>query len=514
MNKKIKKAIISLSDKSDIKLILSALEKYKINIISSGGTSKKIKKFGFKCTEVSEYTSTDEILDGRVKTLHPKLYAGILSKRENKNHKKELKKNNYEEIDLVIVNFYPFETTLKNTKNHNKLIENIDVGGPTLVRAAAKNYKYTTILTSPSQYKEFILDLKKNEGATSLEFRKKLSQEAFNLTAYYDSVISEYLNSKNNDYFPQKKTIHANLVEILRYGENPHQKSAIYHNKNELNISKLSGKKLSYNNYNDIYAALNISQTLPKNKGTVIVKHANPCGVSVNNSKIESYKEALACDPISAFGGIVSCNFKISKKIATELNKIFLEVIIGLGFDKESLKILKKKKNLRLIDASKLKQQNYSNINSNFGSLLIQSADNKIFNKDNFKVVSKIKPSKKIFDELLFAFNICRNVKSNAIVLTRNSSTIGIGSGQPSRLDSCKIAIDKMKKFQKINKKDIILGASDAFFPFVDGIETLVQNGVSAIIQPSGSIRDKEIIKFADKLGVILVFSKTRHFKH
>ena len=514
MNKKIKKAIISLSDKSEIKLILSALKKFKINIISSGGTSKKIKKLGFKCTEVSEYTSTDEILDGRVKTLHPKLYAGILSKRENKNHKKELKKNNYEEIDLVIVNFYPFETTLKNTKNHNKLIDNIDIGGPTLVRAAAKNYKYTTILTSPHQYKEFILDLKKNEGATSLEFRKKLSQEAFNLTAYYDSVISEYLNSKNNDYFPQKKTIHANLVEILRYGENPHQKSAIYHNKNELNISKLSGKKLSYNNYNDIYAALNISQTLPKNKGTVIVKHANPCGVSVNNSKIESYKEALACDPISAFGGIVSCNFKISKKIATELNKIFLEVIIGLGFDKESLKILKKKKNLRLIDASKLKQQNYSNINSNFGSLLIQSADNKIFSKDNFKVVSKIKPSKKIFDELLFAFNICRNVKSNAIVLTRNSSTIGIGSGQPSRLDSCKIAIDKMKKFQKINKKDIILGASDAFFPFVDGIETLVQNGVSAIIQPSGSIRDKEIIKFADKLGVILVFSKTRHFKH
>ena len=514
MNKKIKKAIISLSDKSEIKLILSALKKFKINIISSGGTSKKIKKLGFKCTEVSEYTSTDEILDGRVKTLHPKLYAGILSKRENKNHKKELKKNNYEEIDLVIVNFYPFETTLKNTKNHNKLIENIDVGGPTLVRAAAKNYKYTTILTSPHQYKEFILDLKKNEGATSLEFRKKLSQEAFNLTAYYDSVISEYLNSKNNDYFPQKKTIHANLVEILRYGENPHQKSAIYHNKNELNISKLSGKKLSYNNYNDIYAALNISQTLPKNKGTVIVKHANPCGVSVNNSNIKSYKEALACDPISAFGGIVSCNFKISKKIAIELNKIFLEVIIGLGFDKESLKILKKKKNLRLIDASKLKKQNHSNINSNFGSLLIQSADNKIFNKDNFKVVSKIKPSKKIFDELLFAFNICRNVKSNAIVLTRNSSTIGIGSGQPSRLDSCKIAIDKMKKFQKINKKDIILGASDAFFPFVDGIETLVQNGVSAIIQPSGSIRDKEIIKFADKLGVILVFSKTRHFKH
>ena len=514
MNYKIKKAIISLSDKSEIKLVLNSLKKYKVNIISSGGTSKEIKKLGYKCTDVSEYTNSDEILDGRVKTLHPKLYAGILNKRDNVNHKKELKKNNYDEIDLVIVNFYPFEETLKSTKNHNKLIENIDIGGPTLVRAAAKNYKYTTVLTSPHQYKEFILDLEKNKGSTSLELRKKLSQEAFNLTAYYDSVISEYLNNTNNDHFPQKKTIHGNLVEVLRYGENPHQQAAIYSKNNNLDISQLSGKKLSYNNYNDIYSALNISRTLPKNNGTVIVKHANPCGVSINNSKIESYKEALACDPISAFGGIVSCNFRVDKKTALELNKIFLEVIIGIGFDKDSLKILKKKKNLRLIDASKLGEQSFDNVTSHFDSLLFQSMDNKIFTKDNFKVVSKIKPTKKILDDLFFAFNVCRNVKSNAIVLTRNSSTVGIGSGQPSRLDSCKIAIEKMNRFQKISENDIIIGASDAFFPFVDGIETLVQNGVSAIIQPSGSIRDKEIIKFADKLGIILVFSKTRHFKH
>ena len=514
MSKKIKKAIISLSDKSEIKLILNTLKKFKVKILSSGGTSKIIKKFGFKYTEVSEYTNNNEILDGRVKTLHPKLYAGILSKRDNKKHKKELKKNNYEEIDLIIVNFYPFEKILKGTRDHNKLIENIDIGGPTLVRAAAKNYKYTTVITSPHQYKEFILDLDKNKGSTSLELRKKFSQEAFNLTAYYDSVISEYLSIRNNNYFPQRKTIHGNLVEVLRYGENPHQQSAIYSKNDNLDISQLNGKKLSYNNYNDIYAALNISQTLPKNTGTVIVKHTNPCGVSVNNNKIASYQEALACDPTSAFGGIVSCNFRVNKKIALELNKIFLEVIIGLGFDKDSLKILKKRKNIRLIDASKLKVQNLNNIISNFDSLLVQNPDNKILTKDNFKVVSKTKPTKKIFNDLQFAFNVCRNVKSNAIVLTKNSSTIGIGAGQPSRLDSCRMAIDKMKKFQKINKNDIILGASDAFFPFVDGIETLVQNGVSAIIQPSGSIRDKEIIKFADKLGVILVFSKTRHFKH
>ena len=514
MNKKIKTAIISLSDKSEIKLILKILKKYNIKIISSGGTSKKIKKLGYKCIEVSTYTGSDEILDGRVKTIHPKLYAGILSKRDNKKHKNELIKNDYQEIDLVIVNFYPFEETLKATKNHKKIIENIDIGGPALVRASAKNYNDIAVLTSPKQYKEFAIDLEKNKGSTSLEFRKKLSQEAFNLTAYYDSVISEYLSIKNNNYFTQKKTIHGNLIEILRYGENPHQKSAIYSKSNNLGIMQLSGKKLSYNNYNDIYAALNISQTLPKNTGTVIVKHANPCGVSINKSNIKSYKEALACDPISAYGGIVSCNFRVSKKIAKELHKLFLEVVIGIGFDKDSLRILKKKKNLRLIDASKLKQQGFNNIKSNLDSILFQGVDNKKLYSDNFRVVSKLKPTKKIFDDLLFAFNVCRNVQSNAIVLSKNSSTIGIGSGQPSRLDSCKIAIDKMKKFQKINQNDIILGASDAFFPFVDGIETLVQNGVNAIIQPSGSIRDKEIIKFADKLGIILVFSKTRHFKH
>ena len=514
MSYKIKRAIISLSDKSKIKLLLNTLKKFKVDVLSSGGTSKEIKKLGYKCNDISKYTNTEEILNGRVKTLHPKLYAGILNKRENKNHKKELKKNNYYEIDLVIVNFYPFEETLKSTKNHNKLIENIDIGGPTLVRAAAKNYKYTTVLTSPNQYEEFVLNLEKNRGTTSLAFRKKLSQEAFNLTAYYDSVISEYLNIENKNYFPKKKTIHGNLIEVLRYGENPHQQSAIYSKKDNLDITILSGKKLSFNNYNDIYAALNITQTLPKNIGTVIVKHANPCGVSVNHNKVKSYKEALACDPISAFGGIVSCNFKVNKKTAIELNKIFLEVIIGVGFDKDALKVLKKKKNLRLIDASKLGRQNFTNLTSNFETLLIQTADEKFFNKDNFRIVSKVKPSRKVFNDLLFAFNVCRNVKSNAIVLTCNSSTIGIGSGQSSRLDSCKIAIDKMKKFHKINKNETIIGASDAFFPFVDGIEILAQNGVSAVIQPSGSIRDKEIIKFADKLGIILVFSKTRHFKH
>ena len=273
-------------------------------------------------------------------------------------------------------------------------------------------------------------------------------------------------------------------------------------------------KKLSYNNYNDIFSALNISKLFPKNIGTVIVKHANPCGVSINKNKIDSYKEAYACDPISAYGGIVSCNFKVNSKLATELNKLFLEVVVASGFDKDALNILKRKKNLRIVDASKLKFENINNISNNFNSLLIQSPDNKIFKRSNFKIVSKKKPNSKTLNNLIFSFNVSRNVKSNAIVLTKDKATIGIGSGQPSRLDSCKIAITKMNKFQKINTNDEIIAASDAFFPFVDGIETLVQAGVTAVIQPSGSIRDKEIIKFADKVGIILVFSKTRHFKH
>ena len=513
MKKKIKQALISVSDKSNLKPILKILKEYNIQIISSGGTYKEIIKMGYNCIEVSEFTNSPEILGGRIKTLHPKIYGGILSIRNNKFHQKEMKINKFEEIDLIIVNFYPFENSLK-TKNHKNIIENIDIGGPTLVRAAAKNYKEITVITNTNQYKNLITELEKNKGSTSEKFREKLSEQAFNLTAYYDSAISDYFNTKTNNNFPKKKIFRANLIETLRYGENPHQNAAIYSSKKDLEIFQLHGKKLSYNNYNDIFSALNISKSLPKNIGTVIIKHANPCGVSINKNKINSYKEALACDPISAFGGIVSCNFVINKKLAIELNKTFLEVVIGSRFEKEALKILKKKKNLRIIDSSKLKNNSMIDIKSNFNSFLIQNPDNSVFSNENFEIVSKKKPNKKTLNNLIFAFNVCRNVKSNAIVLTKNTTTIGIGSGQPSRLDSCKIAIKKMNTFQKINNEDEIVAASDAFFPFVDGIEVLVQSGVSAVIQPSGSIRDKEIINFANQTGTILVFSNTRHFKH
>ena len=512
MIRKIKSALISVSDKSELKPLLLNLKKNKIKIISSGGTYKIIKKLNFKCTEVSDFTGFNEILDGRVKTLHPKIHAGILNKRNNRSHAKDIKNNKFENIDLVIVNFYPFEKTLKKTKNENKIIENIDIGGPALVRAAAKNFNDVTVITSIYQYSELINELKINNGGTSLNFRKKMSQSAFSETAYYDASITNYFNETTNTFFPKKKIIYGNLIEKLRYGENPHQESAIYSKKQDLNINKIHGKQLSYNNYNDIFSALTISKTLPKNTGTVIVKHANPCGVSINKNKIESYRDALKCDPTSAFGGIVSCNYKITKSLALELNKIFLEVIIGNGFDNDALKILKSKKNLRLIDAENFVLNEIFKFSSVNDSILIQSEDKKIFSKNDFKIVSKKRPNKVQFDNLIFAFNICRYVKSNAIVLASNGATVGIGSGQPSRLDSCQIAINKMNKFFK--PKSEIVAASDAFFPFVDGIEKLVQSGVSAVVQPAGSIRDKEIIKFANATNTVLVFSKTRHFRH
>jgi phosphoribosylaminoimidazolecarboxamide formyltransferase/IMP cyclohydrolase len=510
--KKIKTALISVSDKKNLKPLLNSLKQNKIKIISSGGTYKEIKKLKFKCLEVSDFTNSPEILEGRVKTLHPKIHAGILNKRKSKTHLRDIKNNNFENIDLVIVNFYPFEETLRNTKNHEKIIENIDVGGPTMVRSAAKNYKDVTVITSSDQYEELIGELKFNKGSTSLEFREKLSRIAFTETAYYDSVISDYFNKKNDVIFPKKKVFHTNLIETPRYGENPHQLSAIYSKNNSMKINQIHGKQLSYNNYNDIFSALTISKSLPKNIGTVIIKHANPCGVSINKDHLKSYKSALACDPISAFGGIVSCNFKIDKNLALELNKLFLEVIVGNGFEKDALKLLKKKKNLRLIDATNYSFKEKLKFISSNEELLLQTEDLKKFSNKDFKIVSKRKPTSKQMRDLIFAFNVCRYVKSNAIVLASNETTIGIGSGQPSRLDSCQIAIDKMKKFMPTN--DDVVAASDAFFPFVDGFEKLVQSGVNAVIQPSGSIRDKEIINFANETKTILAFSKTRHFRH
>ena len=511
---KIKSALISVSNKDRLNDILKKLKNYKVKLISSGGTYKKIKSLGYNCIEVSDYTGFQEILGGRIKTLHPKIHSGILFKRDKKSHKKILKKLNFEEIDLVISNFYPFEKTINQTKNHQKIIENIDIGGPSLVRSAAKNYKDVVVITKINQYQELIKELNLFKGGTSLQFREKMSKEAFGETASYDLAIFNYFNSFSKEKIPQKIFIKANLIQKLRYGENPHQFGAIYGSQENFKLKKIQGKELSYNNYNDIFACLNLSNSLPKNRGTIIVKHSNPSGVSIESNILKSYLSAINCDPVSAFGGILACNYKVNFRIAKEIIKNYYEVVIANGYDKKAIKLFKNKKNLRVIDSKEFKPIKQNKITTGINSFLTQNNDNEIFNKNDFKVVSKIKPSKKLIDQLIFSFNVCRSVKSNAIVIAQDNKTLGIGSGQPSRLDSCKIAIEKMRKFKRFDNKNPIIAASDAFFPFVDGIESLVQAGVKAVIQPYGSIRDKEIIKFANDMGIILVFSKSRHFSH
>ena len=388
--KNIQRSIVSVSDKSNLKIILPLLKKFNIQIISSGGTFKKIKSMGYKCIEISDYTGFSQMLDGRVKTLHPKIYAGILNIRKNKKHKKDLKIKKIPNIDLVIVDLYPFENMLNKNVKNNELIEYIDVGGPTLIRAAAKNFNDVAVISDVDDYKLLTKELLVNKGSTSIQFRQKMSAKAFGLTARYDSIIADWMNNILNIKFPKNISIHGKLVEKLRYGENPHQEGSFYKIENNLGIKQLHGKSLSYNNYNDIYSALTILKHLQKNQGTVIIKHANPCGVSSEKNKIISFKNSLACDPVSAFGGVVAINSSVSKTLALELKKTFFEVIIAKGFEISALKILKKKKNVRIIDSSTFFLKNKKNYLFLGNSFLAQDTNKIIFNK-KLKIVTKKK---------------------------------------------------------------------------------------------------------------------------
>ena len=510
--KKIKRAIISVSNKDKLELILPILKKLNIEILSSGGSFKKIKSMKYNCIEISSYTGFSKLLDGRVKTLHPKIHAGILNIRKNKKHQKDLKTLDIPNIDLVIVDLYPFEKQLKKKIRFEKIIEFIDIGGPTLIRSAAKNFKDVAVISNIKDYSKLVNELKINKGGTSFKFRKLMSAKAFGLTAYYDSVISNYLNNELGIKFPETKTLRGKLIEELRYGENPHQNAALYSSTDSLGLEKLHGKNLSFNNYSDIYSALEVLESFKKNEGTVIIKHANPCGASVEKNSITSFENALACDPVSAFGGVVGVNSIISKKLALKLDKNFFEIIVFKGIKKDALKILKRRKNIRLIN---FKNYNFSNKKNYLflgNSFLLQDSDKILFNK-KLKIVTKKKPTAAQIKSLKFAFSVCKFVKSNAIVLVNDKSTIGIGAGQPSRLDSCNIASKKASKFvpEKIINS---IAASDAFFPFHDGVEKLAEAGVKAIIQPGGSINDKKVIEVANNLNLIMAFTGVRHFKH
>ena len=516
MGKRIKNVLISVSDKSNLFSILKIIKKYKINIISSGGTFREIKKLKFKCKEISEFTNFQEMLDGRVKTLHPKIHSGILFDRSKKKHVLQMEKKGFVSIDMVITNFYPFLETLKTTKKDKEIIENIDIGGPAMVRASAKNFKNVTVITDVKDYSKLIDELKKHKGKTSEKFREKMAAKAFSQTAFYDSVISGWFDQKLGIVFPEKKTFFGNKLEQLRYGENPHQKSSIYLSSlkdDNLGLKQINGKNLSFNNYNDIFAGLEILYSEKKLLSTVIIKHANPCGVSCNKSSIISFKNAMLSDPVSAFGGIVACNYRINTKIASEMYKTFFEVIMAKGFEKKALRILKKKKNMRIIDITKFKTTNNVDVRNFGNSFLLQDKNFEVYDRKKLKFVTKLKPSSKELEEIEFAFRMCKFVKSNAIVITNNKSVIGVGAGQQNRLDSCKIATQKARKFQP-EKLHNSVAASDAFFPFADGIKTLINAGVKIIVQPGGSIRDKEVIQEANNAGIKMVFTGTRHFNH
>jgi len=513
---KIKKALISVSDKKNLDKILKTLHEYNVEILSTGGTFKYIKDLGYQCTEVSDYTKSQEILDGRVKTLHPKIHGGLLAKADNKEHINQISKENIDLINLLIVNLYPFEKKFLENANEETLVENIDIGGPSMLRSAAKNFKFTTVISDPEQYDECMNEIIKNQGSTTLNFRKKMSTDAFLETAYYDSIISNWMNKEQNKY-PKKITISGSIQNELRYGENPHQTASIYninYKKDLLNgIEQLHGKELSYNNYLDMYAAISISKYLDSTKKTcVIVKHNNPCGCAASNNLSNAYKLALDADPISAFGGVICFNDVIDKKLAEKLSDTFYEIIISNKFTNDALDVFRKKKNLILIITKNYMEEKLT-YNVIGEKILIQDKDIKKLKNEDLKVVTQIQPTKKQIEDLKFAFNICKFVKSNAIVIVKNSQSLGIGAGQTNRLASSKIACQNAKLFFKNNVKNSV-AASDAFFPFADGLRELVKLGVKSIIQPGGSIKDSEVIKAANKAKISMIFTGIRNFKH
>jgi phosphoribosylaminoimidazolecarboxamide formyltransferase/IMP cyclohydrolase len=518
---KIQRAIISVSDKDGIGNFAKGLREFEIEILSTGGTAKRLRDGGVEVTEISEFTGSPEILDGRVKTLHPKLYGGILAMRDNESHLKQIKESGIEPIDLVVVNLYPFEEVIKKENvDLGEAIENIDIGGPTLLRAAAKNCKFVTIVTDPDDYKEVLKELKKNKGAVSPETNFKLAMKAFSYVARYDAAISNYLGALEKEgekiKFPETVTMHLEKKMKLRYGENPHQEGAFYvfHDIVEPCISnsiQLQGKELSLNNIYDTDAAL---EAVKDFSGTacVVVKHNNPCGVAIDGSVEGAFLKAKACDPISAFGGIVAFNNEVDEATASELANMFLEVVIAPGYTEKALEVLSSKGNLRVMKTPQLNNSTKPGLDFKkvVGGALIQDRDTGV--NDDFKdmkVETIRQPTDEELEDLKFAWKVCKHVKSNAIVFAKGGQTVGIGAGQMSRVDSVKIAT-----FKAMLPTSGAVMASDAFFPFRDGIDEASKAGIKAIVQPGGSIRDKEIITAADEHGMAMVFTGIRHFKH
>jgi phosphoribosylaminoimidazolecarboxamide formyltransferase/IMP cyclohydrolase len=523
----IRRALLSVSDKTGLIEFARSLTAMGVDIISTGGTARSLSEAGLKITDISDWTGFPEIMDGRVKTLHPKVHGGLLAVRDNNDHLQAMEAHGIGAIDLLAVNLYPFEQTLAAGGSYEELVENIDIGGPAMTRAAAKNHADVTTVVDPADYASVIAEMESNGGGTLPATRRRLAAKAFARTAAYDSMVSTWLLEQAGDTAPAFRAIGGSLIQPLRYGENPHQHAAFYRTgeKREgvTTARQLQGKELSYNNINDTDAAFEcVSEFDPAEApACVIVKHANPCGVATAATLEEAYRLALRCDSVSAFGGIVAFNRPIDEVTARAVSEIFTEVIIAPGADEAALEVFSSKKNLRILTTAGLADpvQPGLAMKTVAGGLLVQSRDNGRVRLEDLKVVTRRQPTQRELTDLLFAFRVAKHVKSNAIIYARDGATVGIGAGQMSRVDSSRIAARKAAEAAQTAGLDESLAmgsvvASDAFFPFADGLLQAAEAGATAVIQPGGSMRDDEVIAAADEKGLAMVFTGMRHFRH
>ena len=524
----VRRALISLSDKSGLEDLAAGLARHGVEIISTGGTAAKLRELGANARDISDLTGFPEMMDGRVKTLHPKVHGGLLGVRDNPDHAAAMEEHGIAPIDLVVVNLYPFLQTVMSGTDRDTIIENIDIGGPSMVRSAAKNHADVAIVTSPQDYAALLAELDANDGATTLDLRKKLASKAFALTAEYDAIVSQWFSfGDQQQRWPESWTISSKLTMPLRYGENPHQAAALYvpvgpAARGIAQAEQVQGKELSYNNLNDANAALELAAEFRDGAPTiVIVKHANPCGVATRDTLADAWAEALACDSISAFGGIVAANRSLDAATAEAIATIFTEVVVAPDADEDARAIFARKKNLRLLLTGELPDPTRGSQRMSVitGGLLVQDGDNGHITRDQLKVVTKRQPTEQEIADCLFAWTVAKHVKSNAIVYARDGVTAGIGAGQMNRRDSARIAAAKAIEAAAINgwAEPRTIGsavASDAFFPFADGLLAAVEAGATAVIQPGGSIRDDEVIAAADEAGLAMVFTGMRHFRH
>ncbi|WP_169566499.1 bifunctional phosphoribosylaminoimidazolecarboxamide formyltransferase/IMP cyclohydrolase [Sneathiella limimaris] len=524
----ITRALISVSDKTGLVELGKALNAHNVEILSTGGSAKMLAEAGVPVTEVADHTKFPEMMDGRVKTLHPIIHGGILALRDNANHVEAMKTHNIGPIDLVVVNLYPFEETVAKGADFHTCIENIDIGGPAMIRSAAKNYGFVNVVTDAADYQLIIDELSANDGKTSIETRKKLAAKAYARTGSYDAAISAWYAEQLGEEFPDRLVLAGTRQQVLRYGENPHQSAAFYANSEKrigvASATQVQGKELSYNNFNDTDAAFElVAEFKPEVSGPAcaIIKHANPCGVATGKTLAEAYRSAFACDTTSAFGGIIATNQTLDAETAEEIVKIFTEVIIAPDATDEAKALIAAKKNLRLLLTGGLPDPSYGGrlVKSLAGGYLIQGRDNALTATPELKVVTKRAPTEQEMADLKFAFTVGKHVKSNAIIYARDGATVGIGAGQMSRVDSSKIAASKsLEAAQNAGETEAwakgSVVASDAFFPFADGLLAAAEAGATAVIQPGGSMRDDEVIQAADEAGLAMVFTGMRHFRH